>query len=316
MKSRSPAWPLLLTWNDSLLKAATPPLVGLALAWVLTINRLLPGSMGFSVDGLAKLLDILEYKLPFIGWMIKHRRIGNWLFWLVRSPGAQRLWLRRQVFGLRWRDRLPWARPAPALLVLQEVDTLSGAAAAELQLVARLAPLHQPLLLVMQMPGLAMLVGGFLDVWAEGPDKVQAWVIHEANSLTLSTPGHADAPQGADPDANGLRTLSRLLGWRASGDAERLGHDLLADPPLPTVWSAALVLGSTAQAPMRLNVVPRSDNEPLMQALDQWPGAFASVQKPCSRSSRTSPATNWRPWCARPTPCFWCLEGRRGRANG
>nr|WP_231512405.1 right-handed parallel beta-helix repeat-containing protein [Paucibacter sp. KBW04] len=192
------------------------------------------------VMGCLGLKDAAE-AVPMPQWL---RRVLSW--WL-QSASATRSCLRRELYGEPLFAPL-WRRRWPLTLVLvRGVDAPSPAQQEEMRQVMALCPRRHHLLLVMQMPGLAMVTGGFLDTWFT-PGQAwppQAWLIHDPTSIGLPTGGE----DKVGPEA--LVRLSALLGWpRSEGEDEKAANTLgkATDCDLHPL----LVLGSTAHAHLTL----------------------------------------------------------------
>src|SRR5262249_36485683 len=130
---------------------------------------------------------------------------------LLRSDMCRRHWLVRQIYGprLRWRWR---RRPPPALIIVKHVDVPTPAQRAELRELLEICPRRQSALMVMQLPGLSMLLGGFLDVWFPQMGRSGlfdlALVTHDPNSMHLTDVtcrSRCEAP---------VRAMGAILGWR------------------------------------------------------------------------------------------------------
>jgi hypothetical protein len=195
---------------------------GCLLLCLLLINRLLPGPLGFSVDGLLELLDTLE--VTGAKWLSKKLqslyRSESWGSRILRSIGrseaCQRQWIRRHVYGYQLFRAIRRRQPPLTMVVVRNVDVPSQEQINELRKVLDVCPSNHAVLLVTQMRGLSMLVSAFLDVWfpTEGEDlelNAEAFVIHDPASVRIS------ALQRKTPDSQFSPMQARWSnGWSGS----------------------------------------------------------------------------------------------------
>jgi len=279
--------------------------VGWVLCAMLAVNRLLPGRMGASVQELTTWLD--EQGLIGAKWLAgvlkwatgKKTRAGRVLRFLARPRACHDQWVSHQIYGFRWFVAFR-AAPQPALVVVRNVDVLNTAQRAELERLLKVCPRGQSAVLLTQMPGLSMLVGGFVDVWAralrgegewKGQPGFEAVVIHDPASLHVEPRPAAAAvrsePSKAQPgQPQALQTLGTLLGWPSPAPTDGSAVDKAGQSAVWTQWANQLlvagfrheallpwlVLGSTPQIHLSLASPNDRDGVSLQQMLGaSWP---------------------------------------------
>ena len=139
-------------------------------------------------------------------------------------------------------------------MAVERIDEPGSDDTDDLRAILAVAPRNQPVFLVTRMPGLSMLVDGYLDVWFTSlPDEGVAYpgrMVHDSASIAL---------RPADEDQGGMKAeaqLERLLGLSAPEQAQALA--------VPDKWVLhemlpALVLGSTPHMHVQVR---------------RWPGEF------------------------------------------
>ncbi len=217
------------------------PLVFAMLVW----NPLLPRCLKLSHRFL---LDVVD--LPGAGLV---KTLFEEKAWLRHSEPGRRFWLRRKLYGYRLFGGL-FRAPLPAVVAVERIDEPGSDDTDDLRAILAVAPRNQPVFLVTRMPGLSMLVDGYLDVWFTSlPDEGVAYpgrMVHDSASIAL---------RPADEDQGGMKAeaqLERLLGLSAPEQAQALA--------VPDKWVLhemlpALVLGSTPHMHVQVR---------------RWPGEF------------------------------------------
>ena len=244
-----------LPWELAL--AAVSSLFWFALMFCACWNRALPWSLKLMPPEhlLKSALEALNLQQPYARFV----SLLNLLAERMHSPDAWRRWLQRQVYGRRrfaWRNR----PPRLTLIAVRHMDTCNESEASALRTLLASCPEGDAVLMVTQMPGLSMLVDGYLEVWFPGTQEAQtqslpmrAFLLHDALSASFPGAGGFDAPTHQADRESATRKLGDLLGWPVERQ-EGLANTLVSNDAWGiTDLLPALVLGSTPAMYMQVS---------------------------------------------------------------